>query len=94
MTCLSVLKQKLISCIGLKCILFIHSVQRFIIVESKVPRVNDILRIESFGHCIDVREFTYSSQIWTPGKWESVPLTSAMQRILVPPIVTTPLVAG
>lgn len=39
-------------------LLFIHSVQRFVVVETEIACVNDVLDIESFGHGIDERKFT------------------------------------
>jgi len=68
--------------------LFVHSVQGFVVIEAKVPCVDDILCIESVSHGIDLGEFAFmhaSDGTFQEGNKESaVPLTSATQRILAP----------
>jgi len=56
MTCLRVL-DKLLECHPMSKdkevkgrILFIHPIQRFVVVESKVSRMNDVLGIVFLGH--------------------------------------------
>jgi hypothetical protein len=39
-------------------LLFIHSVQRLVVVETEIASVNDVLSVNSFCHGVDERKFT------------------------------------
>ena len=49
-------------------LLFIHSVEGIVVVETKVACVNDILGVMFLRHCIDVREFSWWSDLGVVGR--------------------------
>jgi len=68
--------------------LFVHSVQGLVVVEAKVPCVDDALCVESVSHGIDLGQFACMNPsdraLQIENKESGVPLTSATQRILAP----------